>query len=199
MTARYLLRATFELGPDHVAVVHAAAGGVGQIAVQWAKHLGATVIAVVGSEPKADIARNLGADHVVLSSEPLAERVKAITHGKGADVVYDSVGKDSFFASLDCLAPLGMMVSYGNASGPPPALEVGLLSQKGSLFLTRPTLFHYTRTPELLQKTADDLFAVLQSGAVKIAPPTIFALAEAADAHRALEARATTGSQILTP
>lgn len=199
MTARYLLRATFRLGPDHVAVIHAAAGGVGQIAVQWAKHLGATVIAVVGSDAKAQIARDLGADHVVLSSEPLAERVKAITVGRGADVVYDSVGKDTFFASLDCLAPLGMMVSYGNASGPPPAVEVGVLSQKGSLFLTRPTLFHYTRTPELLQETADDLFAVLHSGAVTLAPPTVFPLPEAAEAHRALEARATTGSLILRP
>ncbi|MFY7853824.1 MAG: quinone oxidoreductase family protein [Brevundimonas sp.] len=199
MTARYLLRATFRLGPDHVAVIHAAAGGVGQIAVQWAKHLGATVIAVVGSDAKAQIARDLGADHVVLSSEPLAERVKAITDGRGADVVYDSVGKDTFFASLDCLAPLGMIVSYGNASGPPPAVEVGVLSQKGSLFLTRPTLFHYTRTPELLQETADDLFAVLHSGAVTLAPPTVFRLPGAAQAHRALEARATTGSLILRP
>jgi NADPH2:quinone reductase len=199
MTARYLLRATFPLKAGQVAVIHAAAGGVGQVAVQWAKHLGATVIAVVGSPAKADIASRLGADHVILSEEPLAERVKAITAGAGADVVYDSVGKDTFFASLDCLAPLGMMVSYGNASGPPPAIEVGLLSQKGSLFLTRPTLFHYTRTPALLQETADDLFAVLASGAVKLAAPTVYPLEQAAQAHRDLESRRTTGSLILRP
>lgn len=199
MTARYLLRVTFPLAAGHVAIIHAAAGGVGQIAVQWARHLGATVIAVVGTEQKAEIARDLGAHHVILSKEPLAERVRAITGGDGADVVYDSVGKDTFHASLDCLAPLGVMVSYGNASGPPPAIEVGLLSQKGSLFLTRPTLFHYTRTPALLQETADDLFAVLSSGAVRLAAPTVYPLEEAATAHRDLEARATTGSLILRP
>jgi NADPH:quinone reductase len=199
MTARYLLRRTFPLSAGHVCVIHAAAGGVGQIALQWAKHLGARVIAVVGTEAKAEIARALGADAVVLSDEPLAERVKALTGGEGADVVYDSVGKDTFHASLDCLKPLGLMASYGNASGPPPAIEVGLLSQKGSLFLTRPTLFHYTRTPALLQETADDLFGVLASSAVKLAEPTVYPLSDAAQAHRDLEARKTTGSLILRP
>ncbi len=200
MTARYLLRKTFPVQRQHVVLIHAAAGGVGQIAVQWAKHLGATVIAIVGADAKAEIATRLGADHVIVSArETIAERVRALTNGEGVDVVYDSVGKDTFEASLDSLKPLGLFVSFGNASGPAPPLNPQILSMKGSLFFTRPTLFHYTRTPALLQETADDLFAVIASGAVKIAPPTRYKLEKAADAHRDLEARGTTGSLVLTP
>lgn len=199
MTARYLLRKTFPVERGSVCVVHAAAGGVGQILVQWAKTLGATVIAVVGSEEKAEIAKRLGSDHVIVSTRTdIAKAVREIT-GEGADVVYDSVGKDTFEASLDSLKPLGMFVSYGNASGPSPPVQPGVLSAKGSLFFTRPTLFHYTRTPELLQETADDLWAAIQTGAVKIAEPTRYALGDAAQAHRDLEARRTTGSVILEP
>ncbi len=199
MTARYLLKRTFPLAPGDVAVVHAAAGGVGQIAVQWGKHLGATIIAVVGSEAKAKIARDLGADYVVMSSADIAKDVRALTGGVGADVVYDSVGKDTFQSTLDSLKPLGMFVSYGNASGAAPAFEPGVLAAKGSLFFTRPTLFTYTRTPELLQETADDLFDAIATGIVKIAPPTRYALADARKAHEDLEARRTTGSLVLVP
>lgn len=200
MTARYLLRKTFRVERGHVVVIHAAAGGVGQIAVQWAKHLGATVIATVGSDAKAAIARELGADQVLITTrDRIGERVREITGGIGAHVVYDGVGKDTFEASLDCLRPLGMMVSFGNASGPPPPLNVLTLSQKGSLFLTRPTLFSYTSTTEQLDETAADLFSVLESGAVKIAPPAHYTLADAAQAHRDLESRKTTGSLVLIP
>lgn len=200
MTARYLLRKTFRVERGHNVLIHAAAGGVGQIAVQWAKHLGATVIATVGSQSKAEIARALGADHVIISSEGnIAERVRALTGGEGVHVVYDGVGKDTWEASLDSLRPLGMMVSYGNASGPAPSFNPLLLSQKGSLFLTRPTLFHYTATVDALDETAADLFDVIGSGAVKIAAPTRYALAQAAQAHADLEARKTTGSLVLIP
>lgn len=200
MTARYLLRKTFRVEQGHVVAIHAAAGGVGQILVQWAKHLSAVVIATVGSETKARIARTLGADHVIVTSrENIAARVRELTNGEGARVVYDGVGKDTFEASLDCLRPLGMMVSYGNASGPAPPVAPLTLQQKGSLFLTRPTLFHYTATVEQLDETAADLFAVIERGAVTIAPPTRYALADAAQAHRDLEARKTTGSLVLTP
>lgn len=199
MTARYLLRKTFPVERGTVCVVHAAAGGVGQILVQWAKTLGATVIAVVGSDAKAEIAKRLGSDHVIVSTRTdIAKAVREIT-GEGADVVYDSVGKDTFEASLDSLRPLGMFVSYGNASGPSPPVQPAVLSAKGSLFFTRPTLFHYTRTPELLQETADDLWAAIQTGAVKVAAPARYALADAAQAHKDLEARRTTGSVILVP
>lgn len=200
MTARYLLRKTFRVERGHVVLIHAAAGGVGQILVQWARHLGALVIASVGSEGKAEIPRALGADHVlVTASEDIAARVRALTGGEGAHVVYDGVGKDTFEASLDCLRPLGMMVSYGNASGPAPPVAPLALQQKGSLFLTRPTLFHYTATVDQLDETAADLFAVIEEGAVRIAPPARYALAEAAQAHRDLEARKTTGSLVLIP
>ncbi|MEJ0058221.1 MAG: quinone oxidoreductase [Terricaulis sp.] len=200
MTARYLLRKTFPVQRQHVVVIYAAAGGVGQIAVQWAAHLGATVIAIVGSDAKAAIAQSLGAQHVIVSSrENIPARVREITSGEGADVVYDAIGKDTFEGSLDCLKPLGMMVSFGNASGPPPQLSPLLLAQKGSLFLTRPTLGHYTRTLDQLDETARDLFSVMESGAVKIAPPKQYALADAAQAHRDLERRATTGSLVLAP
>jgi NADPH2:quinone reductase len=200
MTARYLLRKTFPVQQGHVIVLHAAAGGVGQIATQWAKHLGAVVIAIVGSDAKTAIPMGFGADHIIVSSrENIAQRVREITNGEGADVVYDSVGKDTFEASLDSLKPLGMLVTFGNASGPIPPFSPLLLSQKGSLFLTRPTLGHYTRTTELLDKSAEDLFDVLTSGVVKVAPPAIYALAGAAQAHRDLEARKTTGSLVLKP
>lgn len=199
MTARYLLRKTFPVKRGDAVLIHAAAGGVGQLLVQWAKHLGALVIATVGSDAKAKIASDLGTDHVLVTGrDDVAQRVREITGG-GAHVVYDGVGKDSFFASLDSLRPLGMMVSYGNASGPPPDINPLLLSQKGSLFLTRPTLGHYTQTVEQIDETAADLFDVIEKGAVKIAAPTRYALADAAQAHRDLEARITTGSLVLTP
>jgi NADPH:quinone reductase len=199
MTARYLLRKTFRVERGHAIVVHAAAGGVGQILVQWGKHLGARVIATVGSEAKAQIARDLGADEVIVQGrDDIAKRVREIT-SVGADVVYDGVGKDTWVASLDSLRPLGMMVSYGNASGAVPQISPLVLAQKGSLFLTRPTLGHYVATPQLLDETAGDLFAVIEEGAVKIAPPTQYALADAAQAHRDLESRKTTGSLVLIP
>lgn len=199
MTARFLLRKTFRVERGHDVVIHAAAGGVGQIAVQWAKHLGANVIAVVGSDAKAEIAKSLGADHTIITArDDIAKRVREIT-GVGAHVVYDSVGKDTFEASLDSLRPLGMMVSFGNASGPAGALAPSDLQRRGSLFLTRPTLFHYTATVEQLDETAADLFDVIAKGAVKVAPPTHYALADAAQAHRDLEARKTTGSLVLIP
>lgn len=199
MTARFLLRKTFRVERGHNVVIHAAAGGVGQIAVQWAKHLGASVIAVVGSDAKGEIAKSLGADHVIIQGrDDIAKRVREIT-GAGAHVVYDSVGKDTFLASLDCLRPLGMMVSFGNASGPPPDINPLLLSQKGSLFLTRPTMFNYTATAEQLDETSADLFDVIGGGAVKIAPPTRYALVDATQAHRDLEGRKTAGSLVLVP
>lgn len=199
MTARFLLRKTFRVERGHDVVIHAAAGGVGQIAVQWAKHLGANVIAVVGSDAKAELARSLGADHTIIQGrDDVAKRVRDIT-GVGAHVVYDSVGKDTFAGSLDSLRPLGMMVCFGNTSGPPPDINPLVLSQKGSLFLTRPTLFSYVATVEQLDEAAADLFGVIEKGAVKIAPPTRYDLADAAQAHRDLEARKTTGSLVLVP
>jgi NADPH2:quinone reductase len=200
MTARYLLKRTYPVKPGDVALVYAAAGGVGQILVQWAKHLGVTVIAVVGSEEKAALAKSLGADHTIVSGrEDIAKRARELTGGEGVDVAYDSVGKDTFEASLDSLKPLGMFVSYGNASGPAPPVPGGMLAAKGSLFFTRPTLATYTRTAALLQETADDLFDVIGRGIVRIATPTVYALADAAQAHRDLEARKTTGSLVLRP
>jgi NADPH2:quinone reductase len=200
MTARYLLRKTFRVERGHTILVHAAAGGVGQILVQWGKHLGARVIATVGSDAKAQIARDLGADDVIIQTrEDIAKRVREVTNGVGADVVYDGVGKDTWDASLDSLRPLGMMVSYGNASGAAPPFSPLVLSQKGSLFLTRPTLGHYTATAEQFDETARDLFDVIEQGAVRIAPPTRYALADAAQAHRDLESRRTTGSLVLAP
>lgn len=202
MTARYLLRKTFPVKPKDFVVLYAAAGGVGQIATQWAVHLGATVIAIVGSEEKAAIARSLGAQHALVQGrDDIVAEVRRISGGEGAAVVYDSVGRDTFHQSLDLLAPLGMLVSFGNASGPVPEFSPALLGMKGSLFLTRPSLFHYTRTPELLQETADELFEVLAQGAVQVAPPRIYPLAGAgaAEAHADLEARRTTGSVVLRP
>jgi NADPH2:quinone reductase len=200
MTARYLLRKTFRVERGHVVLIHAAAGGAGQLLVQWAKHLGATVIATAGNDAKAEIAKSLGADHVIISArEDIAKRVRELTNGAGVHVVYDGVGKDTFDASLDSLRPLGMLVLFGNASGAVPPFNPLLLSQKGSLFLTRPTLATYIATRETLEETASDLFDVIEKGVVKIAPPTHYKLADAAQAHRDLEARKTTGSLVLIP
>ncbi len=200
LTAHYLLRRTYRVKKGETILVHAAAGGVGQILCQWAKHLGVTVIGTVGSDEKAALAKKAGCKHViVLSRENFQERVKAITKGRGVPVVYDGVGKDTFEGSLDSLQPLGLMVSYGNASGPVPPLNIGTLSQKGSLFLTRPTLMTYVAKREDLVKAARELFAVVKSGAVKVHVNQTYPLADAAQAHRDLEERKTTGSTVLLP
>lgn len=200
LTAQYLLRRTYAVQPADKVLIHAAAGGVGILLVQWAKHLGATVIGTVGSEAKAKLATAHGCDHVIVySKEDFPKKVRALTGGEGVRVVYDGVGKDTFMGSLDCLAPLGMMVTFGNASGPVPPLDLLLLSQKGSLFVTRPTLVTYTAKRSDLLASAKDLFDVVLTGAVKIEVNQTFALKDAAEAHRALEARATTGSTVLLP
>jgi len=200
LTAHYLLRRTYRVKRNDTVLIHAAAGGVGSIAVQWAKTLGARVIGVVSSEAKATHARANGADDIVITPrEPLAERVRALTNGAGVPVVYDSVGKETFFASLDCLRPLGLMVSFGNASGPVPPVSALELTKRGSLYLTRPTLIHYIKTKGELQRAARELFAVVASGAVKIHITERYALKDAAQAHRDLEARRTTGSVVLLP
>jgi NADPH2:quinone reductase len=200
MTAQYLLKRTYPVQRGQTIVFHSAVGGVGLIACQWAKHLGATVIGTVGSDDKAELARVHGCAHVLNTrKDDWAKRVRDITGGEGVPVVYDSVGKDTWSGSLDCLAVRGMLVSFGNSSGAVPAFEPGILSAKGSLYLTRPTLFHYTRTREELQQTTDDLFDVIASGAVKIAINQRFKLADARAAHEALHSRATTGATVLLP
>jgi len=200
MTAWYLCRRTYRVKKGDTIVVHAAAGGVGQILCQWAKHLGATVIGTVGSDKKVALAKKVGCKHVVvMSREKLSERVKAITKGKGVPVVYDGVGKDTFMESLDCLSPRGLMASFGNASGAVPPVNIGVLAQKGSLFLTRPTLVNYTSSREDLLTAARELFAVVKKGAVKITINQRYPLREAAQAHRDLESRKTTGSTVLVP
>ncbi|HEX2590814.1 MAG TPA: quinone oxidoreductase [Rhizomicrobium sp.] len=200
MTAQYLLKRTFPVKAGQTILLHAAAGGVGLIAGQWAKHLGVTVIGTVGSDDKAQLAKDNGCTHVLNTrSEDWVKRVREITKGEGVPVVYDSTGKDTFAGSLDCLAVRGMMVSYGNSSGAVPPFEPGILSAKGSLYLTRPTLASYTRTKEELQETADDLFGVIASGAVKIAVHQRFKLSEARAAHEALHSRTTTGATVLIP
>ncbi|MGI4810961.1 MAG: quinone oxidoreductase family protein, partial [Janthinobacterium lividum] len=199
MTAQYLVRRTHRVQPGETVVVHAAAGGVGLILCQWIKHLGATVIGVVSTAEKAELAREHGAAHVVIGHENLPAEVKRITGGAMVPVVYDSVGKDTWTTSLDSLAPLGLMVSYGNASGPVPPVEIGTLGAKGSLFLTRPSLATYTAKTADLQASAHDLFDVVSSGAVKIRVNQTFPLADARLAHEALEARKTTGSTVLIP
>jgi NADPH2:quinone reductase len=200
MTAQYLLMRTYSVNPAETILFHAAAGGVGLIACQWARHLGATVIGTVGSADKMALARENGCAHVLNTrKDDWVARVREITGGEGVPVVYDSIGKDTWNGSLDCLAVRGMMVSFGNASGAVPAFEPGMLSAKGSLYLTRPTLLHYTRTREELQDTANELFAVIASGAVRIAVNQRFRLADAAAAHEALHARATTGATVLLP
>jgi NADPH2:quinone reductase len=199
LTAQYLIRRTFAVTPGDTVVVHAAAGGVGLILCQWAKHLGATVIGVVSSEEKAELARANGAAHTVVGHAKLAAEVKRITGGAMVPVVYDSVGKDTFAASIDCLAPLGLMVSYGNASGPVPPVDISMLGAKGSLFLTRPTLATYTSKRSDLERIATELFDVVGSGVVKIQVNQTFSLKDAALAHAALEGRKTTGSTVLIP
>ena len=199
LTVQYLLRRTYRVQPGDTVVVHAAAGGVGLIMCQWARHLGVRVIGVVSTEAKAEMARENGATHVVIGTDTLAAEVRRITDGAMVPVVYDSVGKDSFAASLDCLAPLGTMVTFGNASGPVPPVDPSLLTSKGSLFLTRPTLATYTAKRADLEAMAAELFEVVASGAVQIRVNQTFALSDAAEAHRALEARETTGSTVLIP
>jgi NADPH2:quinone reductase len=200
MTAHYLCTSTYPLKAGDTCLVHAAAGGVGLIACQWAKHLGATVIGTVGSDAKVELARARGCDHVIVSTrEDIVVRVKEITRGAGVPVVYDSVGKDTWDASLNCLAPLGMMVTYGNSSGPVPPFSPLVLSTKGSLFLTRPTLMAYTASRDDLLQSANELFEVVRAGAVKIEVGQVYPLDAAADAHRALESRRTTGSTLLLP
>lgn len=200
MTSRYLLRATYVVKPGDTILLHAAAGGVGLIMSQWAKALGATVIGTVGSDAKADIARAHGCDHVINSAtEDTVKRVRELTGGKGVPVVYDGVGKDTLMISLDCLSPRGLMVSFGNASGPVPPLDLLQLSAKGSLYVTRPTLNTYTASDADLQETAQDLVSVVASGKVKIPVNQRYALADVVQAHRDLEGRKTTGTTVLLP
>jgi NADPH:quinone reductase len=200
LTAHYLLRKTARIQSSDQIVVHAAAGGVGQILVRWAKHLGATVIATVGSEGKQATAKAAGADHVLVASgDNIATRVRELTNGRGADVVYDGVGKDTWEASLDCLRPLGMMVSFGNASGVVPAVNPLVLTQKGSLFLTRPTLRHYVSDAKSLDEASAELFELIRKGKPALMPPTRYPLAEASQAHHELEGRQTSGSIVLVP
>ena len=199
MTAQMLLRQVYAVKPGDTILIHAAAGGVGLIVCQWAKALGATVIGTVGSDEKADLARAHGCDHpIVYTRQDFVAEVERVTNGAKLPVVYDSVGKDTFLKSLDCLAPRGMMVSFGNASGAPDPMPPNLLAQKGSLFLTRPTLYNYTNDPAELQEAARDLFDMVGSGKVKVEVKQRFALSDAAEAHRALEARETSGSTVLT-
>ncbi len=200
LTAQYLLRRTYPVQPGDTILLHAAAGGVGLIASQWARHLGATVIGTVGSDDKAELARAHGCQYVIVyTRENFVERVREFTDGRGVAVVYDSVGQATFMGSLDCLRPLGMMVSFGNASGPVPPFDPGLLAAKGSLFLTRPTLMTYTAQRADLVASAADLFEVVTRGAVNIEIRQTYPLAEAAQAHCDLEARRTTGSSVLLP
>jgi NADPH:quinone reductase len=200
MTAQYLLRQTYRVQSGQTILFHAAAGGVGLIACQWARHLGATVIGTVGSDAKAELARAHGCAHVIrYDREDVVARVREITGGKGVPVVYDSVGQATFDSSLDCLAPRGMLVSFGQSSGKIPPVDLGILSQKGSLYVTRPTLMTYTADRADLLATAQELFDVVQSGAARILINQRFPLRGAAEAHRALESRRTTGSTLLLP
>ena len=200
MTARYLLRETYRCTPETVLLFHAAAGGVGLIVCQWAKALGATMIGTVGSDEKAQLAKAAGCTHVInYRTEDYAARVREITGGVGCDVVYDGVGKDTFPSSLDCLKPRGLWVSFDNASGPVPPFDLQILSAKGSLYATRPTVMTYVARREDLLANANELFEVVSKGAVKIAASRTYPLREAAQAHRNLEARKTTGSAVLIP
>ena len=198
MTAQFLIRRCHKVQKGETILVHAAAGGVGLILCQWAKHLGATVIGVVSTPEKAELIRAHGAEHALLTSEDIPARVKQITGGAMVPVVYDSVGRDTFTTSLDCLKPFGLMVSYGNASGPV-TTDLGVLAAKGSLYVTRPTLNTYTAKREDLEATAAELFEVVKSGAVKIMVNQTYPLKDAAEAHRALEGRKTMGSTVLLP
>jgi len=200
LTAAYLLRRTYAVQAGDTVLIHAAAGGVGLIACQWAKALGATVIGTVSNEAKAELARALGCDHIIYyTREDVAKRVRELTAGEGVAVVYDGVGKDTFAGSLDSLRVRGMMVIFGNASGPVAAFDPLLLSQKGSIFITRPTLGHYTAKRDELVALGSELFDVVNSGTVEIAVNQSYELADVASAHRDLEARKTTGSTILLP
>jgi len=200
MTARYLIRGCYQVAAGDTILIHAAAGGVGTIVCQWAKHLGATVIGTVGSSEKGDLARANGCDHPILyNSEDWVARARELTDGKGVDVVYDSVGQSTFDQSLDCLRPMGMLVTFGQSSGAIAPLDLGLLAAKGSLFVTRPSLMTYTADREDLLAHARDLFAVVQSGAVKIAVRQKYPLADIVRAHEDLEGRKTSGSSVLLP
>ncbi len=200
MTVQYLVRRTHKVAKGETVLIHAAAGGVGLIACQWANHLGANVIGTVGSKEKAELAKANGCHHTILyGTEDFVAKVKEITGGKLCHVVYDGVGKATFPASLDCLRPLGLFASFGSASGPIDAFNINILAGKGSLFATRPTLNTYTATREDLLATANDLFQVVSSGAVKIPVNQKYPLKDAAKAHRDLESRGTTGSSILIP
>ena len=200
MTAEFLAHSTYKLGSSSVCVIHAAAGGVGLILCQLAKRAGATVIGTVSTEEKAALARKAGADHIILyTSADFAEETRKITGGKGVNVVYDSVGKDTFAKSLDCLSPRGMMVLFGQSSGAVPALDPQILAQKGSLFLTRPTLHSYVSTPEELLHRAGAVLGAIQAGHLEIRIGATYPLAEAAEAHKALAGRATTGKVLLIP
>ncbi|WP_273727710.1 quinone oxidoreductase [Brucella gallinifaecis] len=200
MTAQYLLRQTFVVKPGDTILFHAAAGGVGLIAGQWAKHLGATVIGTAGSDEKIALAKAHGYDHVInYRTENFVERVKELTGGEGVNVVYDSVGRDTYMGSLDVLKPLGMFACFGQSSGVIPPFDLNLLAQKGSLFATRPTLFHYVAKRSDLEKTANALFDVVASGAVKIEINQTYALKDVRKAHEDLESRKTTGASVLLP
>lgn len=200
MTAEYLLNRTFEVGPQTTLLFHAAAGGVGLIAGQWAKTLGATTIGTVGSPDKAELARTHGYDHVIdYRTENFVERVREITGGKGVDVVYDSVGKDTYPGSLDCLRRRGMWVAFGQSSGPLPPVDLSILNQKGSLFVTRPSLYGYIATPQELSDCANALFDIVLTGKVRINVHQTYPLAEAGRAHADLEARKTSGTTLLIP
>jgi NADPH2:quinone reductase len=200
MTAQYLIRRTYRVQPDETVLFHAAAGGVGLIACQWLKALGATVIGTVGSEEKAQLAKANGCEHVInYRQEDFAKRVREITGGKGVPVVYDSVGQSTFAGSLDSLRPRGLLVSFGNASGPVQPFPLSLLTQKGSLYVTRPTLATYTATRDELVATAQEMFDVVQSGKVKIAMNHVYKLQNVQQVHADLEARRTTGSVIMLP
>ncbi|MEO8753994.1 MAG: quinone oxidoreductase [Casimicrobiaceae bacterium] len=200
LTVQYLFRQTYPLKSGETILFHAAAGGVGLIACQWARALGVTMIGTVGSEAKAELARANGCAHtIVYTREDFVARTKDLTGGKGVPVVYDGIGKDTFPQSLDCLSPRGLFVSYGNASGPIAAFNLGLLAQKGSLYVTRPTLFAYATNRATLTVMADELFAHVAAGRIKSDARQTFALKDAADAHRAIESRATTGATVLMP
>jgi NADPH:quinone reductase len=200
MTVRYLLRATYKVQAGETILLHAAAGGVGLILSQWAKALGVTVIGTVGSDEKVKTAREHGCDHVInYSTENTVARVKEITGGKGVPVVYDGVGQSTLLTSLDCLKPRGLLVSFGNASGPVKSLDLGLLAARGSLYVTRPTLMTYTASDADLKETAEDLVAMVESGKVRIPVNQRYALADVVQAHRDLESRKTTGTTILLP
>jgi len=200
LTVQYLLRQTYNVKAGDTILFHAAAGGVGLIACQWARALGVTMIGTVGSDEKAALAKANGCTHtIVYTRENFVDRVKALTGGKGVPVVYDGVGKDTFPASLDCLSPRGLWVSFGNASGAIPAFDILLLSQKGSLYATRPTLFTYTAKREDLTAMAGEMFDLVRTGKIVSEPRQTFALKDAADAHRALESRGTTGATVLLP